>query len=392
MKKSFLLSALCMASMAAHAGYLTNYNEPNTDKLVQALANKNFHIVQLGDSHTAGDSMTDALRQNLQASYGDGGMGWAMPMYFSGQRMARYGYDNYQWTPISSRRTHSENYTLGGMIAKPNFSGSTLTIKPKNYEVAQTMTVSIRQGATDGVLTGVDADGQSFTIEAPIKNNTWQTATFHARLPFTITAQGNMSNTALGGWWGKSAQSSGAIVSALGINGAELSHQSRWNSAAWQKELGMIAPELVILAYGTNEAYNNVDPFTVQSVLTERIRQIRQASPNSAVMIISAPESLKSTGGGCGTRPYQLSAIQEIQRQTAQNEKTLFWDWQAAMGGSCSMTGWIGRGKASKDGVHFTHSGYQQLGNLLADDIKSLSATTYQPNSLYNFSNSYYGF
>ena len=64
-----------------------------------------------------------------------------------------------------------------------------------------------------------------------------------------------------------------------------------------------------------------------------------------------------------------------MQRQTAQNKHTLFfWDWQSAMGGSCSMKQWMKSGKATKDGVHFTHLGYQQLGRQMADDIISLSA------------------
>ena len=381
MKPFFVLSALVM-SMSASANYLTNYQDPNTDQLIQALNNSRIHIVQLGDSHTAGDSMTDALRSQLQSRYGNGGMGWAMPMYFSGQRMARYGYDNYQWTPISSRRNQNENYTLGGLIAKPNFSGSTLTIKAKGNEPLQAMTVSIRQSAADGVLSGIDANGHRFVLEAPIKDGTWQTMTFDAKLPFTLTAEGAMSDTAIGGWWGRSKHTSGAIVSSLGINGAELSHWSRWNGYAWQKELGTIAPELIVLAYGTNEAYNSVNPERVRSVLSERIDQIRHASPKSAIMVVSSPEALRSTSGSCGTRPAELSAIQEVQRQTAQSKHTLFWDWQAAMGGSCSMKQWMNRGLAAKDGVHFTHSGYGQLGTLMAEDIISLSLTTSKPSQI----------
>lgn len=372
MKQFFVLSALAM-SMSTSANYLTNYQDPNTDRLIQALNNNHIHIVQLGDSHTAGDSMTEALRSQLQSRYGNGGMGWAMPMYFSGQRMARYGYDNYQWTPISSRRNQNEDYTLGGLIAKPNFSGSTLTIKAKNQEPIQSMTVSIRQSATDGLFSISDADGNHLILEAPIKNNTWQTTTFDAKLPFTLTAEGSMTNTAIGGWWGRSKYEIGAIVSSLGINGAELSHWSRWNQNAWQQELATIAPELIILAYGTNEAYNHLNAERIASVLDERIEQIRQASPHSAIMIVSSPEVLKNTAGSCGVRPPTLNAIQKAQRQTAQNKHTLFWDWQSAMGGSCSMKQWMKSGKAAKDGVHFTHLGYQQLGRQMADDITSLS-------------------
>lgn len=116
---------------ASYANYLTNYGEPNTQHLTQAIGAKSLHVVQLGDSHTAGDVMTEALRNRLQLVLGNGGMGWAMPMYFSGQRMARFGYDNVNFMPVSSRSNTKENYTLGGMIAKPKAQGASLTLKAK---------------------------------------------------------------------------------------------------------------------------------------------------------------------------------------------------------------------------------------------------------------------
>ena len=358
-----------MICQYAQASSLQNFNEPNTAKILQALQDKKLHVVQLGDSHTAADEMTDALRSQLQSSLGNGGLGWAMPMYFSGQRMALYGYDNNGWQPLSSRSQRDYDYTLGGFIAKPLRQQATLTLKAKRFAPVQQFTVSIKQGAEDGALTGIDVRGQQFSLEAPIKNNTWQTVKFTAQLPFTIQNTRG-TNSSIGGWWGKNIDGSGAIVSALGINGAELSFWNRWNRSAIQTEVQAIAPELMILAYGTNEAYNqNLDVEHARSILVDKIHQIRQASPNTAVMIVGAPEALKQTAGECGTRPTKLNALQAMQLQVAQSQKTLYWDWQGAMGGQCSMKRWIQQGLALKDGVHFSGDGYQRLGRLLANDI-----------------------
>ncbi|MDO4223279.1 MAG: GDSL-type esterase/lipase family protein [Acinetobacter sp.] len=376
MKTSHTLLATALFSLcswSAYANTVSNFNEPNFSALQTAFQQKNVHIVQLGDSHTAGDSLTDAVRQTLQAQLGNGGMGWAMPMYFSGQRLVRFGYDNQAWQPVSSRSNSDENYTLGGLIAKPLQQGATLTIKAKKpNEDLQHITVSIRQSAYDGAFTGTDANGQTFKIEAPRKDGTWQHVQFTAQLPFTIRND-NASQSAIGGWWAKSANQAGAVVSALGINGAELSYWNRWNQTALLNEFKTIQPQLVVLAYGTNEAYNNVSPSRVKEILTQRIQQIRQASPNSAIMIASAPEALKNLSGSCGTRPMYLSEIQQVQRQVAQEQRTLLWDWQAAMGGECSMKNWIANGNASKDGVHFTHTGYTQLGQQMANDLLQLT-------------------
>lgn len=364
---------LLFISSQGQTSDLHNFNEPNTTNLISAIQSQKLHIVQLGDSHTAGDSLTDALRTTLQHKLGDGGMGWAMPMYFSGQRLARFGYDNQDFQTISSRNQHQNNYTLGGLIAQPKQNGATLTLKPKRgNEPEQRIKLSLRQPQGDGHFIAKDALGKAFTIEAPSKNNQWQLVEFNAKLPITLRVQ-NAQRSAIGGWWAFDANQQGAVVSALGINGAELTHINRWNTQAWKNELAQIRPHLIILAYGTNEAYNNVDAQTVKQQLTQHIQQIRQASPQTAIMIMGTPEVLKNTAGTCGTRPSQLTAIQQVQKQVAQSQNTLYWDWQQAMGGSCTMKLWMSQAKSARDGVHFTAKGYTQLGNQLAYDILALN-------------------
>lgn len=360
-----------VSGASAWAGYLTNFNDPNTQTFVDAVKNKSVHIIQFGDSHTAADVMTGAVRDQLQSQLGSGGMGWAMPMYFSGQRLERFGYDNTGWKPVSSRQERYDNYTLGGLNAKPQYRGATLTIKAKRAELPQQILVNLRQAPSDEKFTGIDAAGQKFEFEAPIKNGTWQTVELKAQLPFTITS-GQTSDSAIGGWWAKNQTGKGVVVSALGINGAELGHWDRWSND-WKNNLKSVAPQLVILAYGTNEAFNNnVDLRNYKTLLTEKIAQIRAASPNTAIMIVSAPEALKSTAGECGTRPNQLTAIQNVQYEVAQQQHTLFWNWQQAMGGTCSMKSWMNQGLARKDGVHFSEAGYQKLGKIFANDLLEL--------------------
>lgn len=386
-KLKSLTSLSCMLFMSCQsltAASLSNFNEPNSQNLIQALQTKKIHIVQLGDSHTAADEMTNNMRLQLQATLGNGGMGWGMPMYFTGHRLVRYGYDNSGWQPISSRTQSNENYTLGGLLAVPKSTAASLTIKAKQSENTQRYIVSIRQQAGDSALIGRDADGRSISIEAPVKNGQWQFVEFVAKPPFTVQSQ-HAQQTALGGWWGQNEAGQGAVVSALGINGAQLSYWNRWNTQAWQKELAAVTPNLLILAYGTNEAYNdNLNVEQTRQILVEKIQAIRSASPKTAVMIVSAPESLKNINGGCGTRPVKLSEVQQMQREVAQQYKTLYWDWQNAMGGSCSMKSWINRGDARRDGVHFSASGYQKLGNMLAADIlnfANIQSTTAPSNS-----------
>lgn len=342
----------------------------NTAQLAKAFKKKSINIVQLGDSHTAADYLTDAARVRLQQQLGNGGPGWAMPTQFPGMRLARYTYQNQGWQAISSRTDTNVNYTLGGLIATPAV-GSVMTIATKEPEAEQTVTVSIRQGPNDENLSVTDSTGQQIELAAHPKDNQWHFSQFNARFPITVKAGMNFQ-TAIGGWWARNQNRQGAVFSALGINGFQLNQWNRWNTTAWQQELNVIAPDLIILAFGTNEAYNNLDTATVKQNLIETIALIRTASPNSAIMLLGAPESLKSTAGSCGVRPEKLTELQNMQKEVAQNQHTFYWDWQAVMGGECSMKTWIGEGLARSDGVHFTASGYQRLGEALADSILAL--------------------
>ena len=343
------------------------FQDDQISRVVKALQNRQINIVQLGDSHTAADYMTEAARARLQQELGNGGPGWAMPTQFAGMRLSRFSYINNGWQAISSRTDSNQNYSLGGLIAKPTV-GASLTIKTRQPEPEQTVIVSIRQGQGDDDLNIMDANGRQIILSAKHKDNQWHFSKFKAQFPITITAGMNFQ-TAIGGLWARNSSNQGAVLSALGINGYQLNQWDRWNTVAWQNELNVVNPDLIILAYGTNEAYNNMEIEIVRQTLLKTISQIRNASPNSAIMIIGAPESLKSTSGSCGVRPAKLTELQQMQREVAASQHTLYWDWQAAMGGECSMKSWINQGLARSDGVHFTASGYDRIGQALANSI-----------------------
>ncbi|TOL42578.1 hypothetical protein CGH97_26100, partial [Vibrio parahaemolyticus] len=59
----------------------------------------------------------------------------------------------------------------------------------------------------------------------------------------------------IGGWLVRS-QKPGVMLSALGINGATLSMVDKWQPQ-WSETLAQLSPDMVILAYGTNEAFND---------------------------------------------------------------------------------------------------------------------------------------
>ncbi len=329
-----------------------------------------FRIVQLGDSHTAGGFLTDELRRILQQKWGDGGIGWVYPNQIKGQRNSLVNYSGRQWNILNHFRKDIADFPLGGIVAQSSAQENLqISANSSAYE-PQNIMFMIKPLQVFSTFNVIDATGQVFTVSNQSETE-WRNFTAKMSLPIQLNAPNqtwqvglvNIENT----------QPKGVIVSALGINGAKLSNSQGWRKN-WYDDLAQTEADLVILAYGTNEAFNpqlNVEE-TAQ-YWRQVIQNIHQKLPDAGILIVGAPESLTQKGKGCGTRPLRLTEMQKMQQEIAQEQGAIYWSWQDAMGGECNMNQWIVKKWAQLDGVHFTAIGYQKIGNQLAQKIMQLS-------------------
>lgn len=352
---------------------IQNFGEANLNKLRHKIANVEakvappdsvLRIIQLGDSHTAADIFTGQLRDDLQQRYGSAGIGWISPINVYGQRNKLVYYTNTDWLLTSSRSTPATDYPLGGFIATPASANARLTI---NYNLEEkpslwNVTFLVKQQKTGKPLKIID--GMNFEITLDTGNNKqWQYVSHYLMLPFTIVAD-SADSAKLGGIWLEKNGAPGITVSPIALNGAKQSIWTQWR-ADWMKDLTKTNSDLVILAYGTNESLET--PFNLvkyKQFLTTSIKQIRSRLPHSVILIISPPDALlrsKLTTRNCqAMQPPQAKQIRQAQLAIAKQQHTLYWDWQAAMGGECAMRRWVDAGLANKDYIHLTALGYQQ--------------------------------
>lgn len=336
-------------------------NSKNLKQQVKNLKNPNhFHILQIGDSHTAGDYFSDTARKSLQAKYGNGGAGFFQPNKVSGQRNALINFEG-------GANTHSSK-SEGGFF---NLGGVSTEAQPElriyerdNFLLPQKVKIVASTFNADAVLEVKDGKGQIFNLKVQNPDLAeFQHLSFRANLPLKIYDP-------TGSWvlHGISLErpNSGVIYSSVGINGAQINMLERWS---FDESIKFINPDLVILSFGTNEAFNSMEGAEVYQKYMDTIARIRTALPKTAILVVGAPESLRNTNGNCGTRPQSLFSVQAAQLKAAADARTLYWSWEKAMGGSCTMKKWITQGLAAKDGVHFSKDGYQRAGNVLAQDL-----------------------
>lgn len=157
-----------------------------------------------------------------------------------------------------------------------------------------------------------------------------------------------------------------------GINGARAKRlRDMSEDPRFLQNLAQERPDLIVLAYGTNEVTD--DDWTVTSysrMFIAIINQLRTAAPEASFLIIGPPDRAVATPAGW-TSARRMASLQEAQRRAALMAGAAFWSEFDAMGGEGSMNLWVGRGLGRFDHVHFTAPGYAKLADLFYRDLMS---------------------
>lgn len=369
---SFSVACSVAESKPSSSSGVIDFGDPNAKQFATQLksllknkkSNKVINIIQFGDSHTAADFFTGEFRTLMQKKYGDAGIGWITPIAIKGQNHVGVNWNSKHWEVLSSRVLSNIDFPMGGFIAKPIKDTATIQITPKiqdNQIWQMKISFKILEDMTNPINI-LDAYKRKINYSAVSKKDVWQTTSFKSHLPIVINGK---ENTEIGGVWLTREKKSGVTVSAIGSNGAKQTIWQKW-SPNWYKELSSSQVDLVILEYGTNESFDEtLDANEYRTNLVNNIRKIRKLLPKVSILLISPPDTMINEN----EIPKSYNLVKHIQQQVAKSEKTLFWDWQAAMGGKKSVISWQKQGLARQDLVHQTLQGYKESAKIFYNDL-----------------------
>ena len=325
-------------------------------------------VMHFGDSHVAADVLTGEIRRNLQNQFGDGGPGYLVPsnpMTTRRRGVVSGATSGWQIEGIGGRMEKDNLYGLAGINLLTNRPNERIWLETtaNHFEVYY-----VREpggGTIDITLDGTSA------LDTPLSLAAHGTAT--ESLSFDSPADANHrleirtlrpGKTRILGIVAERLVP-GVSYDVFGINGARMSRLLTWNASAFAAELGQRKPDLIILAYGTNEiADADWSPASYRRLLKSVIQRLRAAAPQASILLFAPPDR-----ADLPLAAARMPAMVDIQRSVALESGVAFWSAFDAMGGAGSMNGWLTRGWAQSDRVHLTRPGYDLLADAFAKDL-----------------------
>ncbi len=331
-------------------------------------------VVFYGDSHTAPDLITGRLRQALQGKFGDAGIGFVMPgkpWPHHHHMLLEYAESKGLAGQRIKRTVRSGLFGLFGASLKAG-KGALVRMQTRGYgkssgHASELELYYLRQPGGGRFSLLVD-DKPAQVISTKGRGP----STGYTRLGMkdgahSITLRGFQGPVSLLGMT-LERKRPGVIVDTLGIPGARAKFHLLWDEALYSEQLTKRAADLVVLAYGTNEAGDeDLSLSDYESSLRQVLSRIHKLAPQASCLLLGPTDRPERMDDGSFQVRAQLEAVQGLQRQIAKENGCAFFDVVAAMGGPLSIVK-LARAEppfAARDYVHLTMRGYEALGDAL---------------------------
>ena len=324
-------------------------------------------ILHLGDSHVAAEPFASAVRSYFVRRYGAGEGGFYLPELLPRPREAasRLRFDR-AWKVVHARSATDSETDLSGGWAEATARGAKARVLGPFTEGRILL---LRQPA--GGTVAVRIDGRAI-VERSLAGSTGvevirvSTGATEGR-EIEIVAGGDGPVRFLGAVLDSARQ--GAVYFPVGVNGALASFLLKIPERLLADQLQAVDPDLVILAFGTNEARTfEPEARLLSEQMATLIARVRRAVPAAFVVVVGPPDQARRTRSGRLAAVPARELVSRAFEIAARQEGALFIDLAEAMGGEGAIRAWSAARPAlvQEDLVHFTSAGYLRLARLLA--------------------------
>jgi lysophospholipase L1-like esterase len=333
-------------------------------------------VLLYGASHVAADMFPDVLRDRLQARFGDAGHGFVLPArVWRHYRHQDVDVDSpwRSWTRLRVPTRDRDETLLGlaGMAVETEAAGAWGRVELGSTRTSRFELYTLRRpGGGSAVVRIDDQRVRRIRTRGSAVEPGYEVFTVSdGPHTFEVRAVGDGPVR----FFGVAAEREvpGVVVDTLGINGARARSHLRWDADLHRAHLRRRRPDLVVLAYGTNESgdiHRRIERY--ERTLRQVVGRIRETVPEASCVLIGPSDRPVQRGPELYERP-RTAAIIAVQRRVAAEAGCGFFDLVAFSGGPMSIVDWAENDPpyAQEDLVHFNARGYRRLGEVLHDAL-----------------------
>lgn len=322
-------------------------------------------VLHLGDSNVARGSWPGRVRSLLGVAHGDAGPGLIVPRPQGLVRAAPVSvqtggrWKHAQLRFRGPRRRSVGSYGVGG-VALDGRRGAWVDVW---IDAAAPLTAALHLVARPGGglvrIRGNDIASVSISTVAPepaLLSRAWRFAPGRHLLRVQVVA-GHVRLLGLRFEY----ERAGVVYEAVGVPGQHVEALNVLDPALLVAQLEGYAPDLVVLAYGGNEAFfRHLSLARYRRSLEAAVRRVQELLPGADLLL----------AGPIATWPVEprVLGITRIQWDVARRQRAAFWDSSAVTDPTGSLFVWV-RSRprlVSRDGIHLTKLGYRHLGESFA--------------------------
>ncbi|MEM7405822.1 MAG: GDSL-type esterase/lipase family protein [Pseudomonadota bacterium] len=406
-------------------------------KLCRGRSKVPVEVLHLGDSHTAADIFTGYLRDLFQDEFGSGGRGMlpvGKPFRYYGPKQVKVSAGT-RWSHLSSfKRKHAGPFGLTGFRAIGKAPKQRLTLATRKSPPFEMVKLEVREQRNGGGLNirigdrplikvstqlgSYAAQGQAGTLHwvdplrapdgerLPFVEHTFYVGSGARKIEIWPAGDGPVELMS----WSLRQGEPGVLYHNQGIIGATAQIINRWDPALLRAQLARLRPDLITLAFGTNEGFNDtLNIRRYEGQVRRAVQLLIAAAPRTPIGIIAPPDAAR-VPRFCGKAvrkqasctplsseerrnyrklvgkkdrrlcrwhaPPNLERVREALKRVADSEGLFYWDWSGVMGGQCGADRWTREQPrlAHTDRVHLTGRGYRRSAEALYAELRGAAA------------------
>jgi lysophospholipase L1-like esterase len=362
-------------------------------------AKRGLVILQIGDSHTAADYFSGEVRARLQQRYGNGGVGYIV----AGKPTVGVRSNTLKiaaspgWTYHAIQ--HSDNvpeFWLSGFNAVASAAGESLTFTSDTLVPFDSIEIEALRQPGGGAI-DISLDG-AVKSSADLSGNSTEPVVLRLRpdgvpsdrvrqIEIKTRGAGAVSIASVGIYQ----KQSGVSYNNIGYPGATVDLVNKFDDKLMADGLRRLDPQIVVLAFGTNEAAKpNLDAARYGQNYEKAIGKITAALPNARIVLIGPPDGAErpphcagkgssdvchpaAPSGGANASSAEpadcdwhtiahLDMVRDVERGIAERHGYTYWNWASIMPGQCASKEWVSASPPlmTPDHVHFTPTGYNK--------------------------------